>query len=295
MYDFFNTLSAIISLFYVLIVQKKEKSNCGILTENVNLFINRNGLLKKIKDRAVYGILLFFQYMIIAASIIVPVKNLNTWFGNIVTEGALNYFGTLFFIPFFVSIAAVAVGINPIECMDMLSAVYPFSLIPIKIACFCAGCCNGMEWEHGLYYVSEDKVMFPSQLVETALALLIFLFLLFYRKKAKKGTVYPVFVICYSATRFASEFFRIEPDVFFFLKTYHILCIIGVALGIAEYLLAVKYIDRIEMMFDKWDTVYDGFLKKYFSGEKSQMNRKKKLNKLVTLIRKKYRELYRKK
>ena len=100
------------------------------------------------------------------------------------------------------------------------------------------------------HYEAGPKREFPSQLLEAALALIIFIFLMWYRKKAKEGTLFPVYVILYSATRFFSEFTRCDPDVFGILKTYHILCIIGVVIGIIELLVVLKFSDRIRPLFN---------------------------------------------
>ena len=82
---------------------------------------------------------------------------------------------------------------------------------------------------------------FTIQLVEAGLALLIFIFLMAWRKKAKPGTMFPIYLVIFSGTRFFSEFLRCEPNVFWRLKIYHILCVIGAVVGVIEMILITKF------------------------------------------------------
>ena len=125
--------------------------------------------------------------------------------------------------------------------MDLITPAYSLRLIVVKLACFCQGCCSGMECSWGVYYPSDDAVLFPSQLLEAFVSLIIFVFLMVYRKKAKEGTLFPIYLIIYSATRFFTEFTRIEDEVFGILKTYHILCLVGIFVGIIWHVIVKKY------------------------------------------------------
>lgn len=178
------------------------------------------------------------------------VTQINISFGKMVGTGG-NYFGLMFFEPFILIVFCLLVGIHPLKQLDILTPAFPLALIFTKISCFCAGCCNGAEWEYGLYNHAYNRVEFPVQLLEAALALLIFIFLLFYRKKAKEGTLFPIYLILYSTTRFFSEFTKDNLTVFWILKIYHVLCLIGIVVGIVELLLVHFFRDKIDDFFDK--------------------------------------------
>lgn len=166
--------------------------------------------------------------------------NFNGLFGNIVNTGA-NYFGLLFFAPPFVVLLCLLIKVDPLAQYDLIAPAYPLALIFVKIACYFAGCCRGVRWIYGFYNPTSRLIEFPSQLLESAVALLLFVFLFTCRNKFKKGTVFPVYLMVYSFIRFFTEFTRVEPAVFMGLKTYQILCIIGVVVGALEYLAARKY------------------------------------------------------
>ncbi len=171
-------------------------------------------------------------------------------FGNLV-QTSLNYYGTLFIKPVFLFILFYFIATNPLKKMDLITPAYPLALVVTKLACFCYGCCNGFECSWGLYNHNSLKREFPTQLVEAGLALCIFLFLMWYKKRAKEGTMFPIYLILYSATRFFSEFTRNDSNRFGPLKIYHLLCIAGVIIGIIELLIVFKFADKIKALYNR--------------------------------------------
>ncbi|HZI19360.1 MAG TPA: prolipoprotein diacylglyceryl transferase [Pyrinomonadaceae bacterium] len=89
--------------------------------------------------------------------------------------------------------------------------------------CFAAGCCWGeptsLPWgvqfteaAHRITGVPVDAPLHPTQLYESAAALVIFLFLLWlHRRKRFDGQVLTAYAVLYGATRFAIEFVRDDP------------------------------------------------------------------------------------
>jgi phosphatidylglycerol---prolipoprotein diacylglyceryl transferase len=94
--------------------------------------------------------------------------------------------------------------------------------------CFAAGCCWGepttLPWgvefteaAHRITGVPVGVHLHPTQLYESAAALLIFLFLVWlHRRKRFDGQVLTAYAVLYGATRFTIEFFRDDPrgDIF---------------------------------------------------------------------------------
>ena len=167
------------------------------------------------------------------------VGTINTTFGNLLGTGA-NYFGTLFIAPCLASVICWLLRIDPYKQLDLIIPAYPLALCFVKISCLCYGCCSGIPTSFGMYNYWSQRMEFPVQLVEATLALLIFFFLQYYKKKAKTGTMYPIYMILYSGTRFFSEFLRREPNVLGILKIYHLLCIMGVLIGTILYVIIYR-------------------------------------------------------
>lgn len=236
----FNSISTVVLLAYNLLHYKEKKKLLGGVSHSVIKYFSakKQNLVYKVLSSVglwtVIEILLVFmlQYYLTG--------NFNGIFGNIVNTGA-NYYGLMFFAPPLVIALCFLMKIDPLAQMDLIAPAYPLALIFVKIACFSAGCCRGVRWIYGVYNPTSRLIEFPSQLLESAVALLLFVFLLICKKKFKKGTVFPVYLMTYSALRFFTEFTRVEPKVFMGLKTYQILCIVGVAVGALEYLAARKY------------------------------------------------------
>ena len=171
---------------------------------------------------------------------------LNRKFGDWFTGGNANYFGSLtaWFIAFFV--LPLLMKIPPFKTLDLLTPGLPLSLTISKLGCFCWGCCYSFEISERFYRNNLTyRYEFPVQLVESAVALLIFFFFLWYRKRSyRSGTLFPLYVILYSATRFFTEFLRDDlPDVAGFLDAYQIMCIVYVIIGLI--LIRVSRKDRI--------------------------------------------------
>ncbi len=265
-YSGLNNVSFYILFIFQLIHIRQKKKFPNFCVQSVQNFLgtrSSNIMGKLTEDNRWYKKLLgkiisFFSFdlwilieMLFMAGLIQYNGVYNKPFGEAIGTGA-NYFALLFFNGGIYLIACIVLGVSPLKQMDWIAPSYPLALIFVKLACFCAGCCYGIEWEHGLYSYRNERYEVPTQLIETFLALVIFIILMVVRKKAKKGTLFPMYLILYSGTRFFSEFLRREENVLGPLKVYHILCIIGVVEGIILLFIVNKFGDKIDNHFDKY-------------------------------------------
>ena len=203
---------------------------------------------------------------------------MNVLFGQVLRMSP-NYYGTVFFAPLLLVAGCYILGLDVIKVFDMIAPTYSLGLIFSKIACFFAGCCSGIEWEHGLYNYGDSAYQVPIQLIEAAWVLLIFVIISAVRKKSKPGTGFPLYLILYSSIRFFSEFLRSDPDIFVGLKLYHFCCIAGVIVGIATYIIAVKYADKISHCFIENNPVSCFICEKFDKACSAHDKRKKKMQK----------------
>ena len=250
LYDLLNVVSFFALLIFNLTQLKQKKLNLSKISQYL-----QKHFLEKSRTKKQYRIFLSDTFWAVIETIIIscvqllPITFLNFKFGKLVGTGA-NYFGLAFFIPYILLLFCFLIRVNPLKQIDLIVPAFPLALTIAKIACFCAGCCRGIESSFGLYNNSSGLIEFPVQLLESGLAFLIFIFLIFWRKKAKEGTMFPTYLIIYSATRFFSEFLRVEPNVLGGLKTYQILCIIGVTVGSVELFLILKFGDKITKFYN---------------------------------------------
>lgn len=168
----------------------------------------------------------------------------NVMLGEVLDTGS-NYFGNLFSAPVLVLLACLLLRIDFLAQMDLITPAFPLALFFSKIGCYTTACCGGIPWEYGYYNPVSRTIEFPIQLLEAAVGLLLFLVLQGFKKKFKKGTIFPIYLTAFSGIRFFTEFLRCEPNVLWGLKTYHFLCIAGVILGVIAYRAARKYDARM--------------------------------------------------
>lgn len=174
------------------------------------------------------------EILLISVLQYIPAPIMNRRFGDLVGTGA-NYYGLLLTSPLLLVTGCMFLRVDPVRQMDLLTPAFPLALSISKIGCFCAGCCGGIECAF------LGGKAFPVQLLESAVAILLFAVLMFFRKEVKPGTMFPLYVILYSGTRFFSEFLRVEENVLWVFKVYHFQCVGGVLLGIAALNFMLEY------------------------------------------------------
>ena len=94
-----------------------------------------------------------------------------------------------------------------------------------RIGCLSAGCCYGREY-HGIGHIvfgsrglaPAGVPLFPSQIVESALNIILFAALFIYARRIRPtGRVTGVYLLSYAVIRFTLEFFRGDAERGFFL------------------------------------------------------------------------------
>lgn len=240
-----------------LSLTKKKSTMLGVpslfVVEKLSPLAKKYKILKPLASKYFWAVveLVFFsllQYL--------PQTYFNRGFADVVNTEA-NFFGFVYLCPIVMIVAFCLFWTDPLKNMDLFTISIPVTLIFGKIGCFCAGCCNSVWWPGGMYNYSTRREELPIQLIESACALFIFVFLLVYIKKAKNrktGDLYPIFTILYSGLRFISEFWRGQKLVLGPFRYYHLFCAIGLVLGIIGLIIVYKYSDKITLYFD--NTMY---------------------------------------
>lgn len=247
LYDFLGVLGTIVALVWNLCHVKTKRQMLSRVSVNVCHRTVDKKRLNFLSNPTLWSI---FETVLFSVFQLMFIGMINFWFGPLVGTGA-NYFGTLFFVPIILILICFLIGMDPRKQLDLLTPTFPLLLIFVKLACFCQGCCRGFSWKYGMYNYATNANEFPVQLMELGAAAAIFVFFLVVRKNVKKGCVFPVYIILYSATRFFSEFLRCEKNVFLFLKTYQILCIIGIVYGVLLLKLLDVFDEKLNNIFEK--------------------------------------------
>lgn len=116
-------------------------------------------------------------------------------------------------------------NMNPYRTIDMFAPAVTLGLSYGRMACYMAGCCYGKVCPPDFPMASTFKVvnmvrpqasplntpLYPTQLAEAILALGLFFFMIFYRKRKKfHGELAAIFLIVYGIARFLIEYFRAD-------------------------------------------------------------------------------------
>ncbi len=247
-YGLFNTFSIVVTLLSSLFLFSLKRNVLGLHSKRIVYFVSH---ANNTAGNIVKYILISVESLIMAG-VLVYSTSYNMAFGELVGTGG-NYFATLFLVLPLWFVVSLILMTNPLKQIDIYTLLAPIFLFFVKIACFCNGCCWGIPWEYGLYnhHYDHPGKQVPVQAIEAFWALAILIFLLWYRKRAKTGTMFPMYMILYSATRFCSEFFRREENVLGPLKVYHLLCIAGFVIGLVLFFIVKRYGDKISSFFEK--------------------------------------------
>ncbi len=266
-YDVINTIAYYVLLISSLFYYKSKGEVMGLWSKYAIRLASRFSIASGRITKLVLSLVELFLF----ALLLNYCTYTNMAFGNLVGTGG-NYFSTLFLAPIAWSLLSLILGANPLEQIDIATMFVPVYLFFVKLACFYNGCCWGIPWEDGPYnqHPYHPGRQVPVQAIECFWCLVIFAFLLWYRKKAKRGTMYPLYMMLYSATRFCSEFFRHEENVLWIFKTYHLLCIAGFLIGLLFYFFAVKFGDRMFSFIDKLHKKFDGTIATTEAGHKTE-------------------------
>lgn len=253
-YSLFNYIATLLTTVMSLFYFKIKKESISVYSKQaIQLVAQKNIRIGKIKIEKVVEFILVSVELLIMARVCIYATFINGPFGNLVGTGA-NYFGLLFSVWILITMASVLILSNPIKQLDVVTLFLPFFLTFVRIACFFNGCCWGIPWEYGPYNHHYDHPgnQVPVQAIESAFVFVIYLFLLWYRKRAKPGTIFPMYMFLYSGLRFFNEFFTAaDPDIIGPFNMYHILCVIGFVIGLVVFFIMRKYGNKISDAFDR--------------------------------------------
>ena len=147
---------------------------------------------------------------------------------------------------FFPLVGLLAAKIFKIEwkrLMDFCAPAFPLLQFTAHIACNFAGCCCGYPMEGGVWNPIWNKYLFPTQLLESLVSLLIFIACLIYAKKQNyevTGKVYPFFLVTFGVTRFFLEFLRCNEKLFWGISELALWALLMVIVGTVWFIKAGK-------------------------------------------------------
>ena len=245
LYDFFNYLGFAALIVFNLTRAREQRSSLGSLSQALRSRFSSasqsSALRRTLSGAAFWAVA---ELLILSCVQYAPAVFLNQPFGELVGTGA-NYFASLYLLPLFLAAGCSFLGQDFFATTERITPALPLALSFAKLGCFFGGCCGGIT----ITLPSGPAFAFPIQLLESAVAALLFAALLYFRETLPPGTHFPAYLISYSAIRFFTEFLRHEEAEFLIFKRYHLFCAIGVALGLLEWYLVRKYPEKVKKFF----------------------------------------------
>ena len=236
LYDLINTIvSAAVYVAVFIFFLFRKKLSCAPLRigyEKTEALRQKNGFLKVLFSKGSWLVLTSAVY--VGIYVLYGLAPDFKFLSNNEYFTLNNYFTSLYFGSIIVMAALLVTGNDFREGMDLITPFLSLEMGLGKIACFCAGCCYGIEWKNGAYNHTTGRMEFPVQILECFVGVLIAGILFFYLVKRKTtGKCYPLYMILYSATRFCTEFLRGDHlSNWVGLKPFQVLCLIAIAIGV---------------------------------------------------------------
>lgn len=127
--------------------------------------------------------------------------------------------------------------------LDFMTPGFPLALAVVKISCCFVGCCFGYPVKHGLYNPIFEQELFPVQIMEGIVALIVCFICAFIAKREAyrvTGRMYPIFLILFGGSRFFLEFLRLNIKLFWGISFLALWALLMVAVGVVWLVLDAR-------------------------------------------------------
>lgn len=121
------------------------------------------------------------------------------------------------------------------EIWDIMIVPPMVMFIGARIACTVAGCCRGYPCSWGIYNVKIGECVFPIQLLESIVTIIILLFVIRRERKnnfVPDGRNVPIILISYGVSRFFLEFLHDNEKIIAGLASTQFHCLIMIISGV---------------------------------------------------------------
>lgn len=150
-------------------------------------------------------------------------------FGNPDAVGNMSLFGGVFFMPLFYWCAAKVTKRKVADVFDVFTICLVFTLLCARVNCILSGCCQGA-------FIPGTALRFPTRELELA----FYVVLLFWLGRcvltgAKRGEIYPLYMMSYGIFRAITECFRASDSPLGIFHLAHIWSLLSLCIGAGIY------------------------------------------------------------
>ncbi len=144
------------------------------------------------------------------------------------------------FIPLLAFLVSKLVRRSWKEIWDVMMPVPLVMFVGARIACTVAGCCRGFPSSWGVYNVKTDSILFPIQLLQAFVTVLILVAVIWREKKnnfVPDGRNVPIILISYGILRFFLEFLQDNNKIFLGCSSTSFHCLFMILIGVITLLI----------------------------------------------------------
>lgn len=141
--------------------------------------------------------------------------------------GGVSFFGSVFLVPSAILLLARILKQDYYKLMDFISPSLMLMLAVLRVGCYLSDCCGGVR-----LYVGDISFVFPAQITECVIDILIMFGLLLYEKFWETtGRLYFFIMVYYGVFRFILEFLRDTPKDWLGFSHGQCFAVISVCVG----------------------------------------------------------------
>ena len=150
--------------------------------------------------------------------------------------GGQNVIRTFIFLPLIIIAYSKLLRLNTRHLLDMLAPCIPMAQVLGKIGCQYVGCCQSwlrVDW--GIINPITNERLFPIQLIEGIVALLVVIIVIVYMRKKNyqaNGLAMPLSMLLFGGSRFFLEFLRDNEKVIGNISELALWCVAMVIVSI---------------------------------------------------------------
>ena len=141
--------------------------------------------------------------------------------------GGMSFFGAVLLVPLLLPLLTRPLGLGFADTNDLSAPCVAGMVGCERINCFLSGCCGGR-----VIHLSGLEFTPRTQLIELVLDFATMIFLMLWLRKdpeRRKGSGYPMFLLCYCTYRFLLEFIRDTEKNWIGMSHGQVFALIGLA------------------------------------------------------------------
>jgi len=201
----------------------------------VLLYCRKKYNIRFMKIAAVF-LVTFASYFLLNPGVAWAISGFKVW-------GPANFVRIYVYLPLVIWGMSKLVKEKTSLVLDCMAITIPMYHAMVRIGCIFTGCCYGYPCSWGIWNPRFGYSVYPIQLMETMVLILIVLLLIRYAQKRNwqtKGRVYPIMLMHVGVARFILEFFWDNEKLFWGISELALSALFAAIVGAVWYFILIR-------------------------------------------------------